>query len=70
VRALILVGGLVLIGLGSFGAVYTVVLLDAAIQRRRERRRRIEDYQDKASLDALKRTTDRINRSIDEQNQP
>jgi hypothetical protein len=66
VRVLILIGGLVLIGLGTVGAVYAVGLLDGAIQRRRERRKRIEDFQDEASLDALKRTTDRINRSIDE----
>lgn len=66
-RLLILVGGLVLIGLVAVGAVYAVGLLDAAIERRRERRRRIEDFQDQASLDALRRTSERINRSIDEQ---
>lgn len=66
-RALILIGGLALIGLGTVGVVYAAGVFDAALKRRRSRRARIEDFQDEASLEALKRTQDRINRAIDQQ---
>lgn len=64
-RALLVLAGFAAVALGVVLAAKVIVWTDGAIRRRRERRHRIEDYQDTAALEDLDRTRRRINEAQD-----